>query len=154
VRGRKPKATILKLISGNPGHRPLNHFEPVPEGDLVSPPDWFTPRQRILWDQVIRDAPEGLLRKLDSTMLETFIVAKSLHEEASQRIAQVGTLIKETGTGRPIRNPYLMVLNQQAQVMCKCIAEMGFSPSSRSRVHVKGKKKQSAFSKLRELKLN
>jgi hypothetical protein len=51
---------------------------------------WPTPRQRILWDQIIRDAPEGLLRKLDSSMLETFIVAKSLHEEASHKIAQVG----------------------------------------------------------------
>jgi P27 family predicted phage terminase small subunit len=154
LRGRKPKATILKLITGNPGGRPLNMDEPKPEGDLVSPPDWFTPRQRILWDQIIRDAPEGLLRKLDSTMLETFIVAKSLHEEASQKIAQVGTLIKETRTGRPIRNPFLMVLNQQAQVMCKCIAEMGFSPSSRTRVVVKRKSSKSAFSKLRELKLN
>jgi P27 family predicted phage terminase small subunit len=154
LRGRKPKATILKLISGNPGNRALNLDEPVPEGDLVSPPDWFTPRQRILWDQVIRDAPEGLLRRLDSSMLELFVVAKSLHEEASMKIAQVGTLIKDSMTGRPIRNPYLVVLHQQSQVMCKCVSEMGFSPSSRSRVHVKGKKKQSAFSKLRELKLD
>ncbi len=30
MRGRKPKPTALKLVSGNPGHRPLNTREPKP----------------------------------------------------------------------------------------------------------------------------
>ena len=31
MRGRKPKPTRLKVIDGNPGRRPLNKREPVPE---------------------------------------------------------------------------------------------------------------------------
>ena len=32
MRGKKPKPTHLKLITGNPGKRPLNEAEPKPEG--------------------------------------------------------------------------------------------------------------------------
>ena len=35
-RGRKPKPTALKVLEGNPGKRPLNLFEPTPEGKMVS----------------------------------------------------------------------------------------------------------------------
>ncbi len=38
MRDRKPKPTYLKLITGNPGGRPLNVDEPEPEGDLRDPP--------------------------------------------------------------------------------------------------------------------
>lgn len=30
MRGRKPKPTHLKLLEGNPGHRPINGAEPKP----------------------------------------------------------------------------------------------------------------------------
>ncbi len=31
MRGRRPKATRLKVLTGNPGRRPLNANEPRPE---------------------------------------------------------------------------------------------------------------------------
>jgi phage terminase small subunit len=40
MRGRKPKPTILKLLTGNPGKRPLNNNEPEPiliNGAVVPP---------------------------------------------------------------------------------------------------------------------
>lgn len=153
MRGRKPKPTFLKLITGNPGGRPLNFEEPEPDGDLKDPPASFSARQRILWDQTIRAAPPGLLRLLDSTLLEVFIVAKSVHENASQRVEELGSVVNGPNNV-PMKNPYLQIANQQAQIMIKAISEMGFSPSSRSRVKVVGKKKPSAFGELRTMKID
>jgi P27 family predicted phage terminase small subunit len=155
VRGRKPKPTYLKLITGNPGGRPLNLDEPEPDGDLRDPPAWFSPRQRILWDQTIRAAPPGLLRVLDSTLLEVYIVAKSLHEKAAMNIEKYGAIVKVPDARGHMASPYMRVLNQQALLMTKCISEMGFSPSSRTRVKVVGNKKpSSALGKLKALKMD
>jgi P27 family predicted phage terminase small subunit len=141
----------LKIVAGNPGHRPLNREEPEPEGSLKDPPHWFTARQRILWDQCIKNAPEGLLRLLDSSVLEVFVVAKSVHEEAALKVAEYGAVVKGPD-GAHMRSPYVGILNQQSAVMLKCAAEMGFTPSSRSRVKVSGSNKdRDAFSDLREL---
>jgi P27 family predicted phage terminase small subunit len=150
ARGRKPKPTWLKVITGNPGRRPLNREEPQPDGNLREPPHWFSARQRILWDVCIAAAPAGLLKLLDSTVLETFIVAKSLHEEAALKIEQYGAVVKSADGGHA-RSPYVGILNQQSAVMLKCAAEMGFTPSSRSRVKVSGSNKtRNAFRDLRE----
>jgi P27 family predicted phage terminase small subunit len=154
LRGRKPKPTFLKLITGNPGGRPLNVDEPEPSGDLVEPPAWFNDRQRVLWGQALRDAPPGLLRRLDSTVLEIYIVAKSIHENASQKISEFGAVIKAPRTGVPMKSPFVGIANQQAQILAKCISEMGFSPSSRTRVKVESKKKPSALGRLRALKVD
>jgi P27 family predicted phage terminase small subunit len=151
MRGRKPKPTWLKVIIGNPGKRPLNHEEPAPAGELTEPPHWFSPRQRILWDQCIKSAPAGLLRELDASVLEVFVVAKSIHEHAAQMIEKYGAVVKSAESGHA-RSPYVGILNQQSAVMLKCAAEMGFTPSSRSRVAVADPKKgHDAFSDLRQL---
>ena len=41
VAGRKPKPTKLKMITGNPGGRPLNKNEPEPTGGLPEMPKWL-----------------------------------------------------------------------------------------------------------------
>ena len=61
TRGRKPKPAFLKLVTGNPGRRPL---EGVPDemfsraGDNgLEPPRSLRKRQAELWAQFIRTAP-------------------------------------------------------------------------------------------------
>jgi P27 family predicted phage terminase small subunit len=149
VRGRKPKPTHLRLIEGNAGHRPLNVDEPIPEGDLALPPAWFSPAQRLVWDGVIRDAPAGLLRRLDAGTVEVYCVAKELHSQAAQKISEFGAVV--TVNGMPMRSPYVSIQNQQSAVLLKCAAELGFTPSSRTRVTVKAKKKVTAFGKLKTM---
>jgi P27 family predicted phage terminase small subunit len=154
VRGRKPLPTYLKLLSGNAGRRPINDAEPIPEGDLVAAPEWMTEEQRKVWDVAIADAPPGLLRRLDASILVVWVIAKDLHRDASEKIARYGAVIKAPGSGIPMQSPYVGVLNRQAQIMLKAASEMGFSPSSRSRVKVEGRKpgaKGNKFADLQEL---
>ncbi len=136
MRGAKPKPTHLKVIAGNPGKRPLNKREPKPVGDLTAAPEWMSEGQKQIWTRAIKSAPAGLLKELDESVLVAWVVAADLHREASQKVARFGMMTKTPKTSEPMQNPYLAVLNRQAQIMLKAAAEMGFTPSSRSRVSV------------------
>lgn len=134
MRGRKPKPTHLKEVAGNPGKRPLNKDEPQPEGELFEPPADLPDIGKVLWTQAIADAPPGLLRRLDSRILFAWCMAAALHSQAAHEVATLGALVKTKRNKELIQNPYLAVMNRQAQIMLRAAAEMGFTPSSRSRV--------------------
>ena len=144
MRGRKPKPTWLKVVAGNPGKAPLNDAEPIPQGELRDPPaHWTAPTfapHRELWQKVMRDSPPGLLRRLDSETLEAWVNAAVIYRDAAERVARIGSMVRAPGSGYPMQNPYLSVMNKQAEIMRKHAAEMGFTPSARSRVRIeKGK---------------
>ena len=134
--GRKPKPTALKLLAGNPGGRKLNKQEPIPSGQLINPPEWMTNEQKADWKTAIENAPRGLLKKLDGSALSVFIVAKDLHRQACQAVEKFGMITKSPIKGDPVQNPYLPIINKQAQIMIKTASELGFTPSSRTRVNV------------------
>lgn len=136
MRGRRPKPTAIKELEGNPGKRRLNKAEPQPEGDLFAAPGWMTDSQREGWAYAITHAPYGLLKHLDRSVLGIWVVAEDLHREAAEKIAQYGLLTKSPNAGLPLQSPYLAILNKQAQIMLKAGAELGFSPSSRTRVQL------------------
>lgn len=136
MRGAKPKPTHLKLLAGNPGKRPLNRNEPQPQGDLHDAPDWLTDEQKACWTYAIANAPEGMLRRLDRSAMTAFVVAEDLHRQASIAVGKFGLITKSPTKGEPMQNPYLPIINRQAQIMLKAAAELGFTPSSRSRVTV------------------
>jgi P27 family predicted phage terminase small subunit len=136
MRGRKPTPSHIKRLCGNPGRRPLNKDEPVPEGDLFEAPLWMSDSQRDGWGWAITNSPHGLLKYLDRAVLTIWVVAEDLHREAAGKVAQYGLLTKSPNAGLPLQSPYLAILNKQAQIMLKAAAELGFTPSSRSRVQV------------------
>jgi P27 family predicted phage terminase small subunit len=135
TRGRKPKPTHLKLVGGNAGKRALPKNEPKPTGNLKEPPNWLTDSQQVLWDYAISSAPQGLLKRLDQSVLVSWVVAADLHRQAAEKLNGGAMLIK-TPNGMPVQSPYLAIVNKQAAIMIKAASEMGFTPSSRSRVEV------------------
>ncbi len=137
MRGRKPTPTHLKLLADNPGKRPLNAEELVPEGDLVDPPEWMNDKQKAVWRTAIENAPLGLLRKLDHSVLSVWVIAEDLHREATEKVNQFGMVVKAP-SGVPIQSPFLSIINRQAEIKMKAAGELGFSPSSRSRVGAAG----------------
>lgn len=139
MRGRKPTPTALKIIAGNPGKRPLNAHEPQPRADLADAPSWLTERQKATWTEVVEMSPPGLLKDIDASVFAVWVVAFDLYQEASERLARSGMLVKAPNTGVPMQSPYLAIVNRQAQIMMKAASEMGFTPASRSRVIVKQK---------------
>lgn len=134
VRGPKPKPTHLKLLQGNPGKRPIPKNLAAPVEDLVEPPAWFDKSLKKAWGYAIASAPRGLLKKLDASTLAIWVIAEDLHRKASKHLRR-GMLITSPN-GHKVQSPYLSILNRQALIMMKAAAELGFTPSSRSRVTV------------------
>ena len=131
--GRKPKPPDLKLVTGNPGKRPIKRAPTAP-GALERPPDWLTAEQKTSWRYAVRCAPLGLLRKADRAVLAGFIVAESIHRDASRKVAEFGLLTKTPRTGEPMQSPYLPIVNRQFQLMLRAATELGFTPVARARV--------------------
>jgi P27 family predicted phage terminase small subunit len=145
-----PVPTYLKLLNGNPGKRPINQDEPQPKGNLSDAPDWLSDGQKEIWEYAIQNAPVGLLKMLDQSILEAWVVAKSMHQYANTKVQKHGQLVK-TPNGNWIQNPYLSILNKQAIIMMKAVNEMGFSPASRTRVKVEiDKGKTNPFDDLKQ----
>jgi len=156
--GTKPKPTWLKVIAGNPGCRPLNTNEPdaLAVGELVNMPvpEDFTPEMAAVWAATLAAAPPGLLANIDQAVLIVFVTAKWAHMDAVKHVTKYGMMIRAPITGVPMHNPYLNTMNAQAKIMLRAAAEMGFTPSSRSRVSVNPKRKgtaQGGFDDLKDL---
>jgi P27 family predicted phage terminase small subunit len=131
--GRKPKPTALKLIQGTLRKDRANMREPKPSGDLLEPPTYFSTEQSEVWNYAIANAPKGLLKRLDISILEIWVTAYVTYRESALKVKQLGQVIKSP-SGYPIVNPYLSNMNKQAGIMMKASAEMGFTPTSRSKI--------------------
>lgn len=135
--GRKPVPTELAALHGNPRKRAKSTLV-APEIPLIAePPDWLTPAQREGWDYALRNAPAGLLKRIDRGILTAWIVAEDLHRQASEAQAQNSLLVKSPKTGTPMQSPYLAIVNRQALIMLRSAAELGFSPTSRPRAYAR-----------------
>ncbi len=54
------------------------------------------------------------------------------------KIAQQGLLVKSPVKGEDMQSPYLAIINKQAMIMARLAAELGFTPSARSRIAIAG----------------
>jgi P27 family predicted phage terminase small subunit len=133
--GRKATPTKLKLVEGKNYRMSDRANEPVPAGDLCDPPAHLNERQLVIWSYAIEHAPHGLLKKLDQAVLMAWCVAQSIHEEATKALNNGPTIIK-TPNGMPIQSPWLGIINKQAIIMRSLVSELGFSPTSRTRISI------------------
>ena len=114
-------------------------------------PSWLTRRQKLLWRKAVDSAPAGLLHEMDTTILTTWVIACDTHRDACEKMRHAGLIVKTRETesvktakdgsvtrekkgGMPIQNPYLPIINKQAQIMVKAASELGFTPISRTRL--------------------
>lgn len=137
---RPPKPTQLKLLQGNPGKRPINWDEPKPEGELpLDPPDYMTDGAKALWVAALTSAPKGLLTSLDASELERWAVNFDLFRQATKKIQEEGaTFVDENGVERI--SPWVRIQKSASAEMASAGGQLGFSPSARTRVHVKADK--------------
>jgi P27 family predicted phage terminase small subunit len=124
----------MKVLTGNPGKRPLNHGEPRPEPAIPECPPELGQVARLEWDRLSGELGAlRLLTNLDRATLAAYCGAYELWADATQKIQQFGVMIKSP-QGFPIQSPYLSIANRQAELMMRIASEFGFTPASRSRI--------------------
>ena len=140
MRGRRPKPTRLKLLTGNPGKRPMNQNEPRPEVNIPECPIELSDVARMEWDRLAGELGKlKLLTSLDRAALGAYCGAYALWAEATEAIQKYGTMVKSP-SGYPIQSPYVSIANRQAELMMRIASEFGFTPASRSRISSSDKK--------------
>lgn len=134
MKGRKPLPRALHELHGNPSELSAKELaEPVALGTLEAAPEWMTQEQAEAWNYAVGHAPLHVLRAIDRGVLAVWVVAEDTHRKAAMQIEKTGLVIKQ-GKDRVVPNPYTKVLHQQAMVMIKAAAELGFTPVARARL--------------------
>ena|SRR6185312_14584182 len=136
MRGRKPVPTALKIIRGNPGKRALNKHEPEGGRPLKAAPEWLSESQKYIWKKAIKQQ-KNVLRETDESIFTVWVVAYDTYQRAAQTVARSGLMTRAAATSDNIvQNPLLAIQNRQAELVLRACSQMGFDPTSRTRIHV------------------
>ncbi len=136
MRGAKPKPTVLKLITGNPGRRPLNKGEPQPAIAIPEPPKLLEGEALREWHRLTPVMAElGLISELDRALVTAYCQLWARWFEAEEKLKQTGWLVK-TPNDYPMQSPYLTIANRSLEQMRQLSEQIGLSPAARSRIRV------------------
>ncbi len=143
--GRKPEPTYLKLMKGNPSHRPLPRGEPMPASAPTCPsaPSYISGHAAEEW---ARTAPVlfnlGLLTKLDTASFAVYCMSYAQWRSATELLAEAAAadpqthgLLIERDSGL-IANPLIGVARRAAETMLRIAGEFGMTPASRTRITI------------------
>lgn len=138
----KPKPTALKLVQGNPGRRPLNKKEPKLAPATFRAPEYLSPDAKKEWRRVVNQMKtSGMITDLDLTALAAYCQVYAdwvLAVRARNRIAASdpsgGGIMVKTTNGNLVQNPLIGACNKTVLVLIRLAAELGITPSARSRI--------------------
>ncbi|MBI1207237.1 MAG: phage terminase small subunit P27 family [Azospirillum sp.] len=143
-RGRKPMPTARAEVLNFPGKRRRNAREPKPAAvaALPEPPSHLSDEAKAEWG---RRGPElvrqGILTALDTATFAAYCQAWGRWvqaDEALNRIARSDELtrglVMKTTNGNVIHSPFLGIANKAMADAVRYAAELGMTPSSRTRL--------------------
>jgi P27 family predicted phage terminase small subunit len=153
MRGRRPKPTVLRVIEGNRGKRPLPQHEPRPTGAMPRPPKQLSKAARAHWRQL---APHlhrvGLLTSIDGDAFGVYCTLWADVLEAQEHLDRDGIFItapaktitrtvygkevNEVLEARTMPSPWLGIRNRSIDLLLRLTVEFGLTPASRSRISV------------------
>jgi len=140
MRGRKPVPTTLKLLRGNPGKRRMNAEEPQPDALETACPDLILdPVARAEWDRAI--VPAIAIGQVTAADRALAIAHCELWATWQAQLAEASKLPNVIAAGKhryPLPNPARVMANKTLHLLAQVDEKLGFSPTSRSKVQVKG----------------
>ena len=139
--GRRPKPTALKLLTGNPGKRPLPKGEPKPALSGGKAPEWLSPQGRVFWD---RNAPMilalGLLTEADVDLFATACEQDALYRRLMD--VTLKAPFSKRAQGVSVR------MNKALEQRNRILLQFGFSPSARAKLSTEPPKEDNEFDRL------
>jgi P27 family predicted phage terminase small subunit len=147
TRGRKPKPTALRILQGKAGHRPINEQEPKPEIKLPPCPEHLSTAAKAEWEFIAAElAPLGVLAKVDKAVLAGYCSEFAAWAECElflQENGSVLTLRDDKGNVKWVQEaPQARLALKHLEKVRQFAAELGLSPSSRTRIHARPSENQ------------
>lgn len=141
-RGRPPKPTVLKILTGNPGQRPLNLDEPQPDKTPPKCPTWMDTEAKKKWREL---APElsrlGLLTRVDGGALSCLCQAWSEYRQATETLQRDGRYLTNRETGTVKSHPAVAQQRSAWAAYQRYCGLFGLDPSSRVRLKCPGQER-------------
>lgn len=129
--GRNPVPTALKIMRGNPGHRPLPKDEPQPDAIEPARPANLSARAIQEWERMVPILLRmKVLTEADGIALGLLCNDIADLEEVTDQIRQSGWLVAGG------RNPLTAVQSDLNRRVVMALREFGMGPASRTKVHV------------------
>lgn len=158
--GRNPLPTKLKILTGNPGRRPINKNEPEPTAGIPSMPKWLKdfPGAMKEWKReskildgmgILTIAEAGNLAMRCYLASEIHALAADIKKEG--RVMTSVVAVTDDGKeiyGEPKANPKAIQIKNLITEYRQIGSLLGLDPSSRTRLTVIEKGKKSKFSGL------
>lgn len=143
AKGRKRKPRALNELEGNPGKRPLNQNEPMPQNSLPSCPRHLNTLARKEWHRMAPLLHQlGLLTEIDRAALAGYCQAYGRWVEAERKLKELAALsvdkiayLYKTTNGNLIITPLLTIANKSMEQMHKFLIEFGMTPAARTRIN-------------------
>jgi len=142
--GRKPIPTHLKLVTGNPGRRPVD-VEAQPRTSISRPdrPGFLNVEAAREWDRIVPELEmAGLLSRIDGAALAGYCSAYALFQRAELKISEAAArdevgqgVVESSKNGFAQLSQWFVVRNKALEQLRQFLSEFGMSPSTRSRVH-------------------
>lgn len=135
--GRKPKPTNLKVLQGNPGHRPINRNEPKPTPlSSVDPPGWLSDDAKKVWTDAAGDlARIGILTTADIEVFSVGCEFYALWMRAMERVNN-GEATGVSREGNEVVGSWFKIARESAKVAMSVYTEFGKTPASRAKLSV------------------
>jgi P27 family predicted phage terminase small subunit len=140
MQGRKPTPTALKLLTGNPGKRPIKFDQFAPEARIPRCPAELKGEARKEWKRVTTELHRyGMISEVDRGLLAMLCTTWARWIEAEAMIAKAAAaggsgLFVKTPNGFPVQSPWVAVSNKAIDTYKSLCAEFGLSPAARTRV--------------------
>lgn len=132
--GRKPKLNNPDVKNKDRAERAKRAIEN--NGDfqaIKSPPSRLTSEEKTLYKHIVQEFnSKGILKDLDSSILEEFVVQVSVSRQARKVINEHGVVIFEDEKMK--KNPAVDVLNNAVKNIKSLGSSLGLDPISRSSI--------------------
>lgn len=145
MKGPRPQSSLTRKLTGQDKAHPerVNNAEPTPPPGTPDKPDYLDEIASASWDRLVKLFSEmGMLNKADATLMELYAVTYSGYRQALVSVTKTGQVLLlrvDDTKGQKMevrRNPYSVELHKYMDRLGKLLAEMGLTPSSRTRVAV------------------
>jgi P27 family predicted phage terminase small subunit len=138
--GRKRTPTALRLLRGNPSGRPINRDEPQPDAlETACPVELTDDAARAEWIRAI--VPAIRIGQITSSDKPLAVAHCELWATWQSQLAEAVKHPHVIAAGKhkyPMPNPARVMANKTLHLLGQVDEKLGFTPTSRSKVQVKG----------------
>lgn len=138
--GRRPTPSALKLVTGNPGKRPLNKKEPKPRTKVPVCPPHLDAKGKTVWKKLCTLLRRmGVMTEADGLALERLCDCYAdilACRDLIERDGRTYTTIDQNANTLIKNNPAVNQLRAADAQFKSYLVEFGLTPAARSKVNV------------------